>query len=139
MTTIMISRHYIDFNSLKSSVHTNTRTHKYVYSVNVRDYRFTGMISQANIKIQCKKLSLQKSSKKCKTKKKEPTNRLCRHIGGYYCFHICLQPDIFIFSAPNVSLEDDKHLLHISKYRYTQVQSHRPWLWSHFIGRESRK
>lgn len=55
-------------------------------------------------------------------------------------FHICLQPDIlFFFSVPNVSLEDDEHLLHISKYRYTQVQSHEPRLFSHFIGRESRK
>lgn len=99
------------------------------------------MISQATIKIQCKKLLLQKCLKKFpkKCKNKEPTNRHCRHLRGYYCFHICLQPDIFIFSSPNVSLEDDEHLLHISKYRYTQVQSHKPRLWSHFIGRESRK
>lgn len=34
MTTIMISRHnIIDFNLLKSSVHTNTPIHKHVYSV----------------------------------------------------------------------------------------------------------
>lgn len=39
-----------------------------------------------------------------------------------------MQPDIFIFSTPNVSLEDDEHLLHVSKYRYTQVQSHKPRL-----------
>lgn len=100
------------------------------------------MISQATIKIQCKKLLLQKTFKwisKEMQKKKEPTNRHCRHLRGYYCIHICLQPVIFIFSTPNVSLEDDEHLLHISKYRYAQVQSHKPWLWSHFVGRESRK
>lgn len=48
-----------------------------------------------------------------------------------------MQPGIFIFPTPNVSLEDE-HLLHISKYRNTRVQSHKPLL-SHFIGRESRK
>lgn len=102
------------------------------------------MISQAIIKIQCKKLLLQETFKlnfqrnaKRKIEFHKQALSTLRRILLYS--YLLATGHIYFFTTPNVSLEDDEHLLHISKYRYTQVQSHKPWFWSHFIGRESRK
>lgn len=111
-----------------------------MYTLTVSNRYFTGMISQATVKIQCKKLLLQKQNFQRNAKKEKPTNRHCQHLRGYYCIHICLQPVIFIFFHSQCLIGRWwTSIAHISNYRYTQVQSHKPWLWSHFVGRESRK
>lgn len=74
--------------------------------------------------------------KKCKNN--EPTNRHCWHLRLLFSISACNRAYLF-FPLPMSHWKMMNIYCTFSKYRNTQVQSHKPKLLSHFIGRESRK